>query len=236
MARTGKSQPPRLGLVTSAGAGAGRVPPALSGLAADGSDSHLFRADSVSPGTLVETALGPRPAGLLQRGDRIATRDHGLQTLRWVGHVRFASGGVLDDIARPVVIRAGSMGNGLPRRDLMVSPSQTILHEGPGVERLCGGAAAFLRAGDLTYLPGIEVVATSWAVYVCMLFDAHEVVLAEGTGLGSFRPTDAVLKGIPETLSATLFDAVPALRHSLRRAAYVPAAPSLDAREVRLAL
>ncbi|MDP1577726.1 MAG: Hint domain-containing protein, partial [Cypionkella sp.] len=81
-----------------------------------------------TPGTLIATPKGEVPVELLKAGDRIITRDNGIQEIRWVGRKDM---GWHDLVAnphlKPVLIRQGSLGNGLPERDMMVSPNHRVL-------------------------------------------------------------------------------------------------------------
>ncbi len=71
----------------------------------------------------IATPAGEVSAGALRHGDIVTTRDHGPQRIRWVGR-RHLDAEELDRAPhlRPVRIRTGALGRGLPRRDLLVSP------------------------------------------------------------------------------------------------------------------
>ena len=81
-----------------------------------------------TPGTLIATPRGERLVENLQVGDRVITRDNGIQEIRWFGHNAMGP----QDLShashlQPVLIRQGALGNGLPERDMMVSPNHRVL-------------------------------------------------------------------------------------------------------------
>lgn len=201
-----------------------------------GSLAEPFRSHCVAPGTLIDTVRGPVAAGHLRPGDDLLTRNRDLRRIRWIGHIRFKAASRLVDGACPIRIGAGVLGDEFPRRDLFVSPEQAVLVSSRAVEQICGQSEAFVRAADLLHVPGVGVVRATWAVYVCILLDAHEVLTAEGVGIGSFRPQPEMTRCFPSPLKESLFGAAPALRYAAGSAAYVAARPSLNAREARLVL
>ncbi|NHF72552.1 Hint domain-containing protein [Paracoccus sp. 12-3] len=133
-------------------------------------------------GTLIDTATGPRAVETLVAGDLVLTRDRGLRPLAWAG------GRHLDarhlDIApnlRPIRIRAGALGPGLPASDLTVSPQHRILMRSKITERICGTPEALVAARHLCTLPGIEVTNPPGGIgYHHLLFDRHEIVRSNG--------------------------------------------------------
>ena len=133
-------------------------------------------------GTLIDTANGPRPVETLAAGDLVLTRDRGVRPVAWTG------GRHLDarhlDIApnlRPIRIRAGALGPGLPATDLTVSPQHRILIRSKIAERICGASEALVAARHLCALPGIEVTNPPGGIgYYHILFDRHEVVRSNG--------------------------------------------------------
>jgi len=88
-------------------------------------------------GTEVDTPFGPRKVDDLKPGDFVLTRDAGPQAIRWIGATTVTPEGV-DDGLRPVRIRAGALGPGIPDRDLEVSPLHRILIRAPQVPLLFG--------------------------------------------------------------------------------------------------
>jgi len=133
-------------------------------------------------GTQIETDLGPRRIEDLRVGDRVLTRDHGLQPIRWLNS-RALSNGQLRAAPefRPVRLRAGSLGLGLPKLDLTVSPHHRILVRSKVAERMFGSSETLVAAKELCSVDGIDLLdGIEQVEYFHMLFDRHEVVWANG--------------------------------------------------------
>ncbi|AUH35387.1 hemolysin [Paracoccus tegillarcae] len=133
-------------------------------------------------GTLIRTDAGDRAAETLQPGDRIWTRDHGFQPIKWCGIRRItASDLVAHEAWRPIRISAGALGKGMPDRDLIVSPQHRVLVRSAIAIRMFGCAEILVAAKRLTELPGIEIDDSCEAVsYVHLMFADHEIVLSNG--------------------------------------------------------
>ena len=93
-------------------------------------------------GTLIRTERGEVRVEALVPGNRVVTADNGLQPVRWVG-VRRLDAGVLDQhpALRPVRIRRGVLGAGLPVADLVVSPQHRVLVRSANSAEVAGPAA-----------------------------------------------------------------------------------------------
>ena len=133
-------------------------------------------------GTLIGTPTGPRAVETLAPGDMVDTLDHGPQPIRWIGHRQL---GVADMIANPALepvrIAPGAMGQGLPLRELRVSPQHRMLVRSAIAERMFGGPEVMVAAKHLAGLPGIEpCTGVAPVEYWHVLCDRHEVLFAEG--------------------------------------------------------
>lgn len=154
-------------------------------------------------GTLIRTADGERPIEELRAGDRIVTRDRGMQVLRMV-HSRRLSGVPYRRNRKfwPVLIKAGALGHGLPLRDLRVSPQHRMLVSHFRFSLICDEPQAFVRAKSLAAAyEGASVDSSAKSVtYYHLVFDQHEVIYAEGAETESFHPGAEGLAAIdPET-------------------------------------
>lgn len=149
-------------------------------------------------GTLIETARGPRKVEDLAAGDLIVTRDRGLRPLGWTGRRRVTAR--LLDIApnlRPVTIRRGALGPGLPAQDLTVSPQHRILVKSRIAERLAGASETLIAAKHLCDMPGIAASPAPEGIdYHHLLFDRHELVLSNGCWTESLFTGRQALKSI----------------------------------------
>lgn len=146
-----------------------------------------------TPGTRIATDRGWRPVETLRRGDRVVTRDNGLKRIAWAGR-RDVSYSDLMEIPelQPVLVRRGAFGQGMPERDMLVSPQHRflVLPEGRGGEEcLCSARA-------LCFRDGIGLASMLGVSYLHILLEAHEVILADGVWTESFHPDDATLHGM----------------------------------------
>ncbi|MEM7269197.1 MAG: Hint domain-containing protein [Pseudomonadota bacterium] len=151
-------------------------------------------------GSEIETENGAAPVESLTVGDLVLTRDHGFRPIRWVGK-RTISPSMMgrNEKLRPVRIRAGALGRGIPSRDLLVSRQHRMLATSKIVRRMFGVDEILLPAIRLTALPGVEIADDVQSVeYFHLLFDEHEIIYAERA------PTESMLAGrrAIETLSA----------------------------------
>lgn len=184
-------------------------------------------------GTEIATPRGPIPIEDLRAGDRVLTRDNGYRPIRWIGARRFEAA-VLADYPelQPVRIAAGALGDGRPARDIVVSPQHRMLLTGAEAIRLAGESEILLAAVDLIDFGVAEPAPFDAVVYVHILFDAHEIVCANGCWSESFLPEAAALDGLHTAQRREILTIFPELATSagqaafaLARAAFVPAAP-----------
>lgn len=148
-------------------------------------------------GTRIATPSGERPIEALKPGDRVITRDNGMQDIRWIGR-KTVSGAALQMMPQltPILVRAGALGNGLPERDLLLSPNHRLLMTGQRVDVLFDEPEVLSAAKHLTALDGVDAVQVAQVSYWHLLFDQHEVILSNGAWSESFQPGDYSLKGI----------------------------------------
>lgn len=138
----------------------------------------------------------------LRLGDMVQTLDHGLQPLRWIG-IREID---VIDLAvnpklRPLRIRSGALGDGLPEQDLMVSPQHRMLVRSKIAQRLFGVDEVLIPAVKLLNLSGIErVTEPVGTTYFHLLFDQHEVIFPNGTPSESLYLGEQAMKALPMEL------------------------------------
>jgi hypothetical protein len=141
-------------------------------------------------GTLIATPAGPRPIETLKVEDVVLTQDHGFRPLRWIG----ATTRKVVDAIRPVRIGRGALGQGLPRRDLLVSPQHGMLVRSQIAAELTGRAEVLVPAEKLIGLPGVDwAMDVETVTYLHLLFDAHEIVYAEDAPTESLLPRPHIL-------------------------------------------
>ncbi|MCZ0811154.1 MAG: Hint domain-containing protein [Pseudomonadota bacterium] len=150
-------------------------------------------------GTLIETAIGPKPVEAIRPGDLIVTRDDALQQVRWVGQrTVHADALAAEDRLRPIRIRRGALGGGLPQNDLLVSRQHRLLVTGERVLQVCGTDEALLPALRFLDWPGVDMVPPDGPVsYHHLLFDRHQVIIAEGTATESLLLAEEARNRLP---------------------------------------
>lgn len=130
-------------------------------------------------GTRIATPFGERAVEELREGDLVLTRGAGgIRRIRWIGVQQF-EGRFLGRTRAPVRIGAGALSQGLPRRDLVVSPAHAVVVDGHLVDAnlLVDGAA-------VTQHP-----VRGRVDYFHLDLGTHDCVLAEGTWAESYRET-----------------------------------------------
>jgi len=136
-------------------------------------------------GTLIRTALGEVPVEQLAIGDLVMLVSGEAQAIRWIGRRRFDGRFIAGKRAvLPIRIAAGALADGVPVRDLWLSPGHALAIDGVlvQVEHLVNGAT-------IVQAPSVEQVE-----YFNIEFDAHQVILAEGAPVESYVDCDNRLK------------------------------------------
>ncbi len=165
-------------------------------------------------GTLIETDRGAVAIEELTEGDLVMTRDNGLQPIRWIGN-RALSAEVLfaNDKLRPIRIRAGALGRGLPTSDLLVSPQHRVLVRSHIAQKMFGAPEVLVAAKQLCQIDGIDIAYDMASVeYFHMLFDRHEVVISNGAETESLFTGPEALKAVGPAAAEEIFAIFPELR------------------------
>ena len=186
-----------------------------------------------TPDSKILTFLGEMPAAELKVGDRVMTRDDRFQPIRWIGRRDLTAAELAKAPAlRPVRIRAGALGDGLPVRDLTVSPQHRMLISGGKVALWFGEDEVFVPAVQLTCLDGVEQLDVAEVSYIHFMFDQHQVVLGDGAWSESFQPGDMTLAGMDQAQRDELLALFPELAEAGHR--YAAARPTLSGQETRV--
>lgn len=176
--------------------------------------SDIERVICFARGTLIRTERGDVRVEDLRLGDMVATVDHGMQPIRWLAARRLSA----QDLAaapdlRPIRIKAGALGAGLPRRDLTVSPQHRILVRSKVAKRMFGSAEVLVAARRLLALDGVDIVDDDRPVdYWHLMCDRHEVIYAEGLEAETLFTGPEALMAIPKECREELFTLFPELR------------------------
>ena len=188
-----------------------------------------------TPGTLVATPQGERLVEDLEVGDRVITRDNGIQEIRWVGRKDLTG----FELARkphmkPVLIQKGALGNGLPAHDMLVSPNHRVLVANDKTALYFEESEVLVAAKHLTGQEGVDEVETLGVSYIHVMFDQHEVILSNGAWTESFQPGDYSLRGIGSAQREEILELFPDLEHAEGVNAYASARRSLKKHEAAL--
>ena len=166
-----------------------------------------------TPGSLVATPKGEKRVEDLIVGDKVITRDNGIQEIRWAGRCDLTRGDLLQSAhLKPVLIKAGSLGNGLPERDMLVSPNHRMLVANDKTSLYFEEHEVLVAAKHLVGNDGIQVAETLGTSYLHFMFDRHEVILADGTWTETFQPGDLTLGGMGNAQRAEIFELFPELK------------------------
>ncbi|MCB6177361.1 Hint domain-containing protein [Rhodobacter sp. Har01] len=160
---------------------------------------------SFARGTRITLATGLQvPIEELRPGDKVLTRDHGAQPLRFIGRATLRATGAF----APAVIPPGVLGNsgtlivsqqhrmflyqrrrlpGLPSAELLVQARYLVDHE-----------TVFIREGGFV----------DW---FSLVFDRHEIIYAEGIPAESLMVNDATVSRLPPEIAAEVERQFPGL-------------------------
>lgn len=167
----------------------------------------------VVAGTLIATARGPLPVEELEAGVSIVGKNGRLMPLRMLLSSSFNGRDLdLNPKLAPVRIVAGALGNGLPRRDLLVSRQHRMVVSSKPVAAMFGCEEVLVPAIKLTTLPGIFVDSSvSEPTYYHLVFDKHEIIYAEGAATESLFTGPEALRSVSEEAREELLTMFPAL-------------------------
>lgn len=171
-------------------------------------------------GTLIAVSGREQAVEDLKIGDTVMTRDNGPQTISWIGK-RSMSGNTPAHLL-PVRIKANALGNGLPKRDLLVSPQHRILVSDWRAELMFGASEVLIAAKHLVNDDDIRVATDlDGFEYFHILFESHQTVFSEGLPSESFHPGDFAMKTLPAASRAEVLELFPELADDV--ASYGPA-------------
>lgn len=190
-----------------------------------------------TPGTTIATSKGERLVEELQVGDRIITRDNGIQEIAWMGHKEMSGKQLLQNPhLQPILIKAGALGNGLPERDMMVSPNHRVLVASELTQLYFEENEVLAAAKHMVGADGIHAVDVMQTTYIHFMFERHEVVLSNGAWTESFQPGDYSLKGIGNSQRNEIMELFPELATKTGLTNYQSARKALKKHEAKLLL
>ncbi|MGC1301592.1 MAG: Hint domain-containing protein, partial [Caulobacteraceae bacterium] len=135
-----------------------------------------FTPPCFAEGTRVSTRRGEVAVEDLLEGDEVATASGAVRPVIWIGSRRVKVAGYpRPDEVNPILIRAGAFADGVPARDLRLSPGHAVHVDGVLVP------AGHLVNGATIVQETVEAVR-----YFHVELDAHDVLLAEGLSCESY--------------------------------------------------
>lgn len=159
-----------------------------------------------APGTMIDCPSGARAIESLKVGDLVETLDHGPKPIRWI----YSGDHPLEDMGieeKPVLIKTGALGVGLPARDLIVSSQHRIFVGARGQLEDCFESEALAPAKALTSLRGIRYMSEKAKVtWIHIALDNHEVLYANGCLAESLLLGPMALQGLTPTKRRILSD------------------------------
>ena len=166
-----------------------------------------------TPGTAIATPKGEVAVETLKVGDRVLTRDNGIQTIIWTGQKRvdFQQLKLLPEL-RPILIKAGAIGDGQPERDMLVSPSHRMLILSELAQLYFEQSEVLVAAKHMLAMDGVEVSDQPYVTYIHFICQNHEIVLSDGAWSESFQPGDYTMKGFDEQQREEIFMIFPELQ------------------------
>ena len=188
-----------------------------------------------TPGTAIATPRGERLVEELRVGDRIITRDNGIQEIRWIGAKTLSAADLYrQSHLKPILIKRGSLGDNLPERDMLVSPNHRMLVSNEKTSLYFDEREVLASAKHLTGTAGVSEAQVTGTTYIHFMFDQHEVVLSNGCWTESFQPGDYTLKGIGNAQRAEILELFPELATQKGLEGYQSARRSLKRHEAML--
>lgn len=133
----------------------------------------------------------------LKVGDRVLTRDHGGQQVRWIGQSTLRATGSF----APIVIRAGTLNN---TGDLVVSPDHRLFVYQRSDALGTGRPDLLIKARHLVNGTTIYVQDGGFVDYFQLLFDHHEIIYAEGIAAESLLVDPRTRAALPPDLLARI--------------------------------
>lgn len=186
-----------------------------------------------TPGILITTEQGNLPVEDLRVGDRVLTVDSGFQTIRWVGHRTLNRAELAaNPHLRPIIVRKHAFGN---VRKMRVSPQHGLYLKSDDGGRLIRAkhAAEFLGGKYARVDRHCEEV-----TYIHVMFDAHQLIFAEGAPSEAFYPGPMALRALARDCMMELLTIFPELGEVVILGKPVPAygtsaRPYLRGRDVK---
>lgn len=173
-------------------------------------------------GTLIQTGEEEKPVETLKPGDLVLTLDNGLQPIRWIGSRSLDADELREKPnLRPIRIKAGAVAEGVPKRDLVVSPQHRLFLRSKIARRMFDTTEVLVHARHLLGLNGVEVAEDMDSVtYVHAMCEDHEIIEANGALAETLYTGTEAMKAMSSDANQEIreiFGEVPYLDRALAR-------------------
>lgn len=158
---------------------------------------------SFTRGTRITLASGAqKPVEDLAVGDMVLTRDDGVQQLHWIGQSTVRAVGEF----APIRIRAGTLHN---ENDLLVSPDHRLFIYQRSDALGAGRPEVLVRARHLINGDSVVTEQGGFVDYFQLLFDAHQIIYAEGIAAETLLVDTRTRQALPEHVNNALASSLP---------------------------
>ncbi|MGC1495185.1 MAG: Hint domain-containing protein [Sulfitobacter sp.] len=158
---------------------------------------------SFTRGTHITLATGAqRLIEDLNVGDRVLTRDDGVQDIRWIGQSTVRAVGEF----APICVRAGTLNN---ENDLIISPDHRLFIYQRTDEVGAGRSELLVKARHLVNGETVVVQDGGFVDYFQLLFDSHQIIYAEGIAAESMLIDMRTKPVLPDDLAMAMGEVIP---------------------------
>ena len=133
-------------------------------------------------GTLIQTDRGQKKVEKLKIGDEVTTASGAARPIKWIGRRSYGGRFIMGrrDIL-PICIKAGALGDNVPKRDLWISPHHAMFLDGMLIE-----AKDLINGVSIVQMQHVDKVE-----YFHIELDTHDVIVAEGALSETFVDDDS---------------------------------------------
>ncbi len=141
-----------------------------------GGNTQIEEVTCYATGTRITTARGEVAVETLAIGDLLPTLHAGLQPIKWIGTRSYAAPFANHAKVLPIRIQAGALADGIPARDLYVSPGHAICIDDALIH-----AARLINGVSITQAESVELI-----TYFHIEMENHEIIFAENCPAETF--------------------------------------------------
>ena len=163
------------------------------------SPEEIAELPALGAGTMIATDEGPQAIDWLRPGDRILTRDNGYQPLLWLGQHVVPRRSPPE--TRPLAVPADQFGANYPNAPIIASAALGVLLAGTELELWF---AEYEMLARIEHLSADPAPAEGKQMMYTLLFDAPEIVLANGLWVSSVHADPNYISLLPDRVRGVL--------------------------------